>query len=246
MSRNSAGTYSLPAGNPVIVDTIVDAAWWNNTSADMALELTGSLDRNGRGPMLAPLALVDGSTSAPALTFGSEPTTGLYRAGAGDVRLQVLGTELAKLKSDGTAEFASPLVGASGLGFTMPNPGVATAFQNKVTPKNITKAWATLLTNGSGAVSVLEGFCIASAVISGASIRVTFAQPFTNANYLVGVTLPVQLAIDLIGPAGNSGGPNKATTTCDLSWTRLVGTTATSMSFATNAREIYVSFTGAQ
>ena len=81
MARNSGGTYSLPAGNPVVTGTTISSTTHNNTLADIATEITNSLDRSGKGGMLAPLALPNGTNSAPSLAFSTETNTGLYRAG---------------------------------------------------------------------------------------------------------------------------------------------------------------------
>ena len=109
-TRNSVGTYSLPSGNPVVSGTTISSTWANNTLGDLASEMTNSLDRQGRGAMLAPLRLQAGTASAPALTFSADPDTGLYRAGNDDVRMQVDGAQSIRFSAGGT--------------FT---PGVATA-----------------------------------------------------------------------------------------------------------------------
>lgn len=89
MSRNSAGNYSLPSGNPVITDTKISSNWANNTLADIGTELTSSLDRSGRGAMLDALQLAAGTAGAPALTFAAETNSGFYRNTANDLRLSV-------------------------------------------------------------------------------------------------------------------------------------------------------------
>lgn len=94
MPRNSSGTYTLPSGNPVVTGTVVSSTWSNTTLGDIATEMTNSLDRNGRGPMLAPLPLSNGSAGAPALTFASEPSSGLFRNAAGDLEFSVAGTSV--------------------------------------------------------------------------------------------------------------------------------------------------------
>jgi len=48
MSRNGSGTYSLPAGNPVITNTTISSTWANTTLADIATALTGSLATDGQ------------------------------------------------------------------------------------------------------------------------------------------------------------------------------------------------------
>ena len=82
MSRNASGTYTLPAGNPVVTATVISSAWANTTLSDIATEMTDSLDRSGKGAMLAGLPLSDGVIGAPGLTFGSELTMGFWRTGA--------------------------------------------------------------------------------------------------------------------------------------------------------------------
>lgn len=83
-SRNSSGTYALPAGNPVVPGTPISSTWANNTLADLSSEMTDSLSRSGKGAMLAPLQLQNGNAAAPGLTFGSDTNTGFYRV-ASDV-----------------------------------------------------------------------------------------------------------------------------------------------------------------
>jgi len=49
----------------------------------------------------AAVNLLDGSVGAPSLYFGSEPTTGIYRAGAGQFNIAILGAQLFTLASTG-------------------------------------------------------------------------------------------------------------------------------------------------
>lgn len=101
-TRNSVGTYSLPGGNPVVSGTTISSTWANNTLGDLAAEMTNSLDRQGRGAMLAPLKLQSGTAGAPALTFNGDTDTGIYRAGNGDVRMQVDGAQSMQFTPTGT------------------------------------------------------------------------------------------------------------------------------------------------
>lgn len=90
MPRNSSGTYSLyTPGNPVVTNTVISSTWANNTLADLASAITDSLSRTGDGGMQAPLELDNGAVGAPALTWASETTSGLYRASAGNFRFSV-------------------------------------------------------------------------------------------------------------------------------------------------------------
>lgn len=101
MPRNSQGVYSLPAGNPVVTGTTIESTWANTLANDLASEITNSLDRNGRGGMLAPFKLSDGSSGAPAFSFTNEPTSGIYRSAAGEIAASILGTQRFKLTAAG-------------------------------------------------------------------------------------------------------------------------------------------------
>ena len=65
MSRNGSGTYTLPAGNPVVTGTTISSTWANNTLTDIATALTGSLSADGQ------------TTATGALKMGSNKITGL-------------------------------------------------------------------------------------------------------------------------------------------------------------------------
>jgi hypothetical protein len=108
MPRNGSGNYTLPAGNPVVSNTLITSSWANNTLNDIAAEITNSLARNGAGGMTAPLRLTDGTVSAPSLSFNSETTTGLYRIAAGQIGLSTLGVLRFDISAAG-ATFAVPV-----------------------------------------------------------------------------------------------------------------------------------------
>lgn len=91
MSRNSSGTYSLPAGNPVVANTTISSSVQNATMADLATEMTDSLNRSGKGGMLAPFKAADGSVTAPGVTFGTDLDSGLYRVTANDIGMAIGG-----------------------------------------------------------------------------------------------------------------------------------------------------------
>ena len=103
MPRNGSGTYSLPAGNPVVAGTTIEASWANTTLNDVATEMTGSLSRAGSGGMTGPLRLDAGTAGVPALAWSTETTTGLYRAGANDVRLAVATSDVMRWQAAGVS-----------------------------------------------------------------------------------------------------------------------------------------------
>jgi len=65
MSRNGSGTYTLPAGNPVVTSTTIASTWANNTMTDLATALTGSLASDGQ------------TTATGNLKMGANRITGL-------------------------------------------------------------------------------------------------------------------------------------------------------------------------
>lgn len=82
MSRNGSGTYSLPAGNPVVTGTTISSSWANNTMNDLAAALTDSVAADGQTPMTGNLDLntnkivnlVAGTASGDAIEFAQFKT----------------------------------------------------------------------------------------------------------------------------------------------------------------------------
>ena len=78
MSRNGSGTYSLPAGNPVVPATVISTTWANTTLNDISTALTGSVASDGQTTMSGNLnmgnnkvtALADGTNPTDAVTYG--------------------------------------------------------------------------------------------------------------------------------------------------------------------------------
>lgn len=57
MSRNGSGTYTLPAGNPVVTGTTISSTWANNTLSDIANAITGSVAADGQTTMTGALQM---------------------------------------------------------------------------------------------------------------------------------------------------------------------------------------------
>jgi hypothetical protein len=130
MPRNASGTYSLPAGNPVVSGSVISSTWANPTLADVANELTNSLSRNGQGGMLVPFEFTNGTFGAPGITWASETSTGFYRPATSDMRATVAGIPRMRWTNvgvdvwDPVAAGGSwvPLVNAGGVNF-IPSTG---------------------------------------------------------------------------------------------------------------------------
>src|SRR5258708_12896701 len=102
-SRNGGGTYTLPAGNPVVTGTTITVQWANSTMPDIGTELSDSLSRSGKGGMLSQLALVNGTVLVPSLSWSSQTNTGLYRATTSDIRFSLAGADAFRITT--TANF---------------------------------------------------------------------------------------------------------------------------------------------
>jgi parallel beta-helix repeat protein len=74
MSRNGSGTYTLPAGNPVVTGTTISSAWANTTLTDIASALTNSLAADGQTTATGPLQM--GNNKITGLAQGTLPTDG--------------------------------------------------------------------------------------------------------------------------------------------------------------------------
>lgn len=94
MARNGSGTYSLPAGNPVVTGTTIQSTWANTTLSDIATALTQSLSQDGQTPVTANLpmggfkltGLAAGTTAGDSVRyeqFASPPAIGGTAAAAG-------------------------------------------------------------------------------------------------------------------------------------------------------------------
>jgi hypothetical protein len=57
MARNGSGTYTLPAGNPVVTGTTISSTWANNTLNDLGNAMTASLAYDGQTTPVANLPM---------------------------------------------------------------------------------------------------------------------------------------------------------------------------------------------
>lgn len=89
MPRNSSGTMTLPAGNPVIPGTVISTTTHNSTMADIAVELTDSASRSGKGGFTAPVRTSDGTQAAPSHAFTSDTDTGFFLKGVANPAVTV-------------------------------------------------------------------------------------------------------------------------------------------------------------
>jgi hypothetical protein len=127
MPRDNSGNVTLPAGNPVVSDTDITTAWCNPTMADIASMAQDSLSRSGKGGMLVPFQNIDGTVTAPGVTFTNQAGTGFYRSVTG-VGLAIAGV-LKVLFASALATFktAVKMEGAVTMDSTLTVTGLTTA-----------------------------------------------------------------------------------------------------------------------
>jgi hypothetical protein len=126
--------------------TVVSSAWANTSFDDVAIALTDSLDREGRGGMLAPFRFSDGTNLLPGASWVNETTTGFYRFDGGDLRVSVLTTPVQRWQSTGTQiwnfttlQWENILTTSSSSNDTLVPPGVNTG--DKLVWDNGTLLW---------------------------------------------------------------------------------------------------------
>ena len=150
MSRNSSGTYTPTAGQPVVTGTVIDPTVFNNLVADVGTEITDSLSRSGKGGMSAPVRGTDGTNAAPAHSFTNEPGSGLYRVGAAELGVSVTATKVLDLTPTLVTDTVDLTVqGATGLTLTQGN-----AILSKAADQQVTKSGGKLIVGTSDANDV--------------------------------------------------------------------------------------------
>lgn len=120
MSRNGSGTYSLPAGNPVITGTTISSTWANTTLNDIANALTGSVASDGQTPMSGNLNmasnkivnLTNGTLTTDAATVGQVTTALGNYIPTSDIGVTVQAYDAATAKTNVTQAFTKGQSGA--------------------------------------------------------------------------------------------------------------------------------------
>ena len=148
MPRNINGTYTLVSGNPVVTGTVTSSDWANTTMPDLGSEITDSLSRTGKGSMLAPVRGVNGSAAVPAHSFTDFVQSGMYMAGAGDLRMAVTGVNKLRLLAGDTRPQYWSVSGGAWL--NVANSVDVTTLQANIDAEGVTRASQT----GSNAAAI--------------------------------------------------------------------------------------------
>jgi len=198
MSRNGAGVYSLPAGNPVTTGTAISSTVQNNTTADIATALTASIAYDGQTTPIANLPMggykhtnvanasnatdyaaygqvlpLTGGTVTGATTFSS--TLAVTGAATLSSTLAVTGNETVggTLGVTGASTLASLAVtGNETVGGTLGVTGNST-FTGTITPSQTNGIVGTTTNNAANAGSV--GELITSSVAKASPVALTTA-----------------------------------------------------------------------
>lgn len=83
MPTDANGVYSLPPGYLATDGDLIQASQHNPPLEDLASSMTGRMPRNGNAAMTGALQLVDGTVSAPGMTFASAIGTGIFKTANG-------------------------------------------------------------------------------------------------------------------------------------------------------------------
>jgi len=92
-TRDASGNFEM-TGNPPTSATTIEVSWASTWMTEVDAEITNSLSRDGNGGMRAALECYAGTKALPGMSFGDEPSSGLYRASAGNIRFSLLNTDL--------------------------------------------------------------------------------------------------------------------------------------------------------
>jgi hypothetical protein len=98
-TTNAAYTVTITTGVPGSSNAVIGS----NQQAILICDSINIVSANSVIAGATAIGLVDGSVSSPALFFGSETTTGVYRAGSGQFNIAILGVNLFTLNTSGLA-----------------------------------------------------------------------------------------------------------------------------------------------
>jgi len=213
MARNGAGTYTLPAGNPVTTGTTISSTWANNTLNDIASSLTASLAYDGQ---TAPVANLPMATYAHT-NVGNATVRTMYAA-AGQVQDGAL-SYLTSVSGTDTITAVAPIsmsAYAAGQTFRFIAAGANTTTSvtlniNSIGAKSVTKNGTTALSIGdipSGSVVVVtyDGTQFQISNVAPAVVAVSsFSAGTTGFTPSTGTTGAVTLAGTLNVANGGTG-----------------------------------------
>jgi len=176
MARNGSGTYSLPAGNPVVTGTTISSTWANNTLNDLGNAMTASLAYDGQTVPISNLPM-----GGYLHTGVANATARTNYASAGQVQDSTL-TYLTSISGTDTIIATAPVsmsALAAGQTFRFIAAGANTTTSvtlniNSIGAKNITKNGTTAL-----AVGDIPAGSVVVVVYDGTQFQLTTLPTYT-------------------------------------------------------------------
>jgi hypothetical protein len=169
MSRNGSGTYTLPAGNPVVTSTTISSTWANNTLTDIATALTGSLAADGQTTATGNLkmganritGMADGIANTDAATVGQIVSSALFLTKASNLsdvaNTTTARTNLSAAKSGANSDITSITGLTTPLTVAQGGIGVGTLTANNVLLGNGTSAPQVVAPSTTGNILTSNG-----------------------------------------------------------------------------------------
>jgi len=169
MSRNGSGTYSLPAGNPVVTSTTISSTWANTTMTDLATAMTGSLASDGQTTATGNLkmgnnritGLADGIAASDAATVNQLPSGASFLLKASNLsdvaNATTSRTNLVAAKSGANSDITSLTGLTTPLTVAQGGIGAATLAANNVLLGNGTSALQVVAPSTAGNVLTSNG-----------------------------------------------------------------------------------------
>lgn len=150
MSRNGAGSYALPTGNPTSDGTTITASLWNTTFSDVATALSQSLSQDGQTPIT-----------------GNQPMSSFKHTGVGAATVRTEYATFGQVQ-DSTAQWLTAVAGTDTITASASTPALAAyvagqTFRFVATGSNASTA-VTLNINALGAKAVTKNGSTALAV----------------------------------------------------------------------------------
>jgi hypothetical protein len=220
MSRNGSGTYTLPAGNPVVTSTTISSTWANNTLADLATAMTGSVAADGQTPVTGNLqmggnritGLADGIAATDAATVNQLPSGALFLLKASNLsdvaNATTSRTNLSAAKSGANSDITSLTGLTTPLTVAQGGTGSATLTANNVLLGNGTSAPQTVAPSTSGNVLTSNGTTWVSSVPAAYPLTSGTAVASTSGTSIDFTSIPSwvkRITVMLAGVSTNGG-----------------------------------------
>ena len=235
MSRNGAGTYTLPSNsfNPAVASTTISATSWNATANDLATALTYSIASDGQTPTTVRIPFAQGiltnagTVTNPAINFTSNLTTGFYLAGTASPAIAAGGVQAMVFTSTGA---------------TIPGTLAVNGALSGPTISSINSSLSAGVTSISSINSVLSGQSTSLAAISSSlsstnSTVASVSSSLTGVSSSLSTTNVTVAAVSSSLSSTNSTVTNVSTSTTNIS-SSLSSTNSTNVTQSTSLSQI--------